>query len=74
MSRHTATCSVCSRVFPTTRLLNFHVSETHDSFFQAKVARNYPMVLILLDTAHPKYCAGLIGLLVRWLGLIITHL
>jgi hypothetical protein len=53
-SRHTATCSVCSRVFPTTRLLNFHVSETHDSFFQAKVARNYPMVLVLLDTAPSK--------------------
>jgi hypothetical protein len=44
VSRHTATCSVCARMFPTTRLLNLHVSETHDSFFQAKVARNYPMV------------------------------
>jgi len=44
LSRHSATCSVCTRVFPTIRLLNLHVSETHDSFFQAKVARNYPMV------------------------------
>lgn len=43
-ARHTASCSVCSRVYPTSRLLSIHVSETHDSFFQAKVARGYDMV------------------------------
>ena len=43
-ARHTACCSVCSRVYPTSRLLSIHVSEVHDSFFQAKVARGYPMV------------------------------
>lgn len=43
-ARHTASCSVCSRVYPTSRLLSIHVSEVHDSFFQAKVARGYPMV------------------------------
>lgn len=45
-SRHTASCSVCPRVYPTSRLLSLHVSETHDSFFQAKVARGYDMVYI----------------------------
>ncbi|KAH9536294.1 hypothetical protein CY35_17G100000 [Sphagnum magellanicum] len=53
VSRHTATCSVCAQMFPTTRLLNLHVSETHDSFFQAKVARNYPMYECLVEG-----CAG----------------
>lgn len=46
-ARHTASCSVCSRVYPTSRLLSIHVSEAHDSFFQAKVARGYPMVFTL---------------------------
>lgn len=44
-ARHTASCSVCSRVYPTSRLLSIHVSEAHDSFFQAKVARGYDMVV-----------------------------
>lgn len=43
-ARHTASCSVCSRVYPTSRLLSIHVSEAHSSFFQAKVARGDPMV------------------------------
>lgn len=43
-ARHTASCSVCSRVYPTSRLLSIHVSEVHDSFFKAKVARGYDMV------------------------------
>lgn len=43
-ARHTASCSVCSRVYPTSRLLSIHISEAHDSFFQAKVARGYDMV------------------------------
>ncbi|KAD7479628.1 hypothetical protein E3N88_02764 [Mikania micrantha] len=42
-ARHTASCSVCSRVYPTSRLLGIHVSEAHDSFFQAKVAGGYAM-------------------------------
>ncbi|KAL3687643.1 hypothetical protein R1sor_013952 [Riccia sorocarpa] len=53
--RHTATCSVCSRVFPTTRLLNLHVSERHDSFFKAKVARNYPMYECLVETCALRF-------------------
>lgn len=44
-ARHTAACSVCSRVYPTSRLLSIHVSESHDSFFQAKVARGFAMVI-----------------------------
>lgn len=44
-ARHTASCSVCSRVYPTARLLSMHVSEAHDSFFQTKVARGFPMVI-----------------------------
>jgi len=45
VTRHTASCSVCSRVYPTSRLLSIHVSEAHDSYFQAKVARGFPMVI-----------------------------
>ncbi|KAL6011639.1 hypothetical protein ACLOJK_002087 [Asimina triloba] len=47
-TRHTASCSVCWRVYPTSRLLSIHVSEAHDSFFLAKVARGFPM------KAHPS--------------------
>lgn len=47
VTRHTASCSVCSRVYPTSRLLSIHVSETHDSYFQAKVARGFPMVMVI---------------------------
>lgn len=55
LSRHSATCSVCTRVFPTTRLLNLHVSETHDSFFQAKVARNYLMYECLVEGCPARF-------------------
>ncbi|KAK1410031.1 hypothetical protein QVD17_36563 [Tagetes erecta] len=48
-ARHTASCSVCSRVYPTSRLLGIHVSEAHDSFFQAKVARGYAMYECLVE-------------------------
>nr|XP_043634162.1 zinc finger protein 511 [Erigeron canadensis] len=48
-ARHTASCSVCSRVYPTCRLLGIHVAEAHDSFFQAKVARGYPMYECLVE-------------------------
>lgn len=52
-SRHSASCSVCSRVYPTSRLLSIHVSEVHDSFFQAKVARGFAMYECLVE------CCGL---------------
>ncbi|XP_078434097.1 nucleic acid binding / zinc ion binding protein [Wolffia australiana] len=53
-ARHTACCSVCSRVFPTSRLLSIHVSESHDSFFQAKVARGFPMFECLVEGCGMK--------------------
>ncbi|WOL01726.1 hypothetical protein Cni_G10443 [Canna indica] len=53
-ARHTASCSVCSRVFPTSRLLSIHVSEAHDSFFQAKVARGFPMYECLVEGCEVK--------------------
>lgn len=49
MTRHTASCSVCSRVYPTSRLLSIHVSEAHDSYFEAKVARGFPMYECLVE-------------------------
>ncbi|KAL3526283.1 hypothetical protein ACH5RR_010939 [Cinchona calisaya] len=48
-ARHSASCSVCSRVYPTSRLLSIHVSEAHDSFFQAKVARGFAMYECLVE-------------------------
>lgn len=58
-ARHTASCSVCSRVYPTSRLLSIHVSEAHDSFFQAKVARGFAMVILnLLKHVLPTLCTG----------------
>ncbi|XP_034933508.1 uncharacterized protein [Populus alba] len=53
--RHTASCSVCSRVYPTSLLLNIHVSEAHDSFFQAKVARGYAMYECLVEGCGLKF-------------------
>lgn len=50
-ARHTASCSVCFRVYPTSRLLSIHVSEAHDSFFQAKVARGFAMVFSVIMVA-----------------------
>ncbi|KAG0457512.1 hypothetical protein HPP92_022669 [Vanilla planifolia] len=43
-ARHMSACATCSRVYPTSRLLSIHVSEAHDSFFQAKVARGFSML------------------------------
>ncbi|KAJ4830217.1 hypothetical protein Tsubulata_035752 [Turnera subulata] len=54
-ARHTASCSVCSRVYPTSRLLSIHVSEAHDSFFQAKVARGYAMYECLVEGCGLKF-------------------
>lgn len=51
-ARHTASCSVCSRVYPTSRLLSIHVSEVHDSFFQAKVARGFAMVILFISAFY----------------------
>ncbi|TVU25367.1 hypothetical protein EJB05_27861, partial [Eragrostis curvula] len=54
ITRHTASCSVCSRVYPTSRLLSIHVSEAHDSYFQAKVARGFPMYECLVEGCGVK--------------------
>lgn len=54
VTRHTASCSVCSRVYPTSRLLSIHVSEAHDSYFQAKVARGFPMYECLVEGCGMK--------------------
>ncbi|KAJ9135502.1 hypothetical protein P3X46_032680 [Hevea brasiliensis] len=54
-TRHTASCSVCSRVYPTARLLSIHVSEAHDSFFEAKVARGYAMYECLVEGCALKF-------------------
>jgi hypothetical protein len=54
-ARHTASCSVCSRVYPTSRLLSIHISEAHDSFFQAKVSRGYDMYECLVEGCGLKF-------------------
>ncbi|GLT57188.1 hypothetical protein SLA2020_301760 [Shorea laevis] len=54
-ARHTASCSVCSRVYPTSHLLSIHVSEVHDSFFQAKVARGYDVYECLVEGCGLKF-------------------
>ncbi|EPS71663.1 hypothetical protein M569_03097 [Genlisea aurea] len=53
-ARHTACCSVCAQVYPTTRLLSIHLSEAHDSFFQAKVARGLAMFECLVEGCGAK--------------------
>ncbi|CAN1137504.1 Zinc finger protein 511, partial [Linum perenne] len=55
ISQHTAACSVCHRAYPTSRLLSMHISEAHDSFFQAKVARGYPMYECLVEGCGLKF-------------------
>lgn len=54
-ARHSASCSVCSRVYPTSRLLSIHLSEAHDSFFQAKVARGFAMYECLVEGCFLKF-------------------
>lgn len=54
-NRHTASCSVCSRVYPTSRLLIIHISEAHDSFFQAKVARGFLMYECLVEGCEVRF-------------------
>ncbi|MED6204880.1 hypothetical protein PIB30_012927 [Stylosanthes scabra] len=54
-ARHSASCSVCSRVYPTSRLLSIHVSEVHDSFFQAKLARGYDVYECLVEGCGLKF-------------------
>ncbi|KAI4375202.1 hypothetical protein MLD38_013102 [Melastoma candidum] len=54
-ARHMASCSVCSRVYPTSKLLSIHISEAHDSFFQAKVARGYSMYECLVEGCGIKF-------------------
>ncbi|KAG9446046.1 hypothetical protein H6P81_012174 [Aristolochia fimbriata] len=53
-ARHMASCSVCSRVYPTSHLLSIHISEAHDSFFQAKVARGFAMYECLVEGCGTK--------------------
>ncbi|XP_050380062.1 uncharacterized protein LOC126797483, partial [Argentina anserina] len=53
-ARQTASCSVCSRVYPASRLLGIHVSEAHSSFFQAKVAHGDPMYECLVEGCDLK--------------------
>lgn len=53
-TRHMSACAICSRVYPTSRLLSMHVSEVHDSFFQAKVARGFPMYECLVEGCGAK--------------------
>ncbi|KAK1295449.1 hypothetical protein QJS10_CPA16g00922 [Acorus calamus] len=53
-SRHTASCSVCARVYPTSHLLSIHISEVHDSFFKAKVAHGFPMYECLVEGCGMK--------------------
>ncbi|GMH06853.1 hypothetical protein Nepgr_008693 [Nepenthes gracilis] len=54
-ARHSAVCSVCSRTYPTLRLLSMHVSEVHDSFFQAKVAKGFAMYECLVESCGLKF-------------------
>ncbi|XP_073044443.1 uncharacterized protein [Primulina eburnea] len=68
-ARHQASCSVCSKVFPTSRLLSIHVSESHDSFFQAKVARGFAMYECLVEGC----CAKLMNYKSRQQHLIDKH-
>eukprot|EP00903_Cladosiphon_okamuranus_P008012 g7729.t1 len=45
---HRNRCSTCGRSFPTHRLLDLHLSETHDSFFKAMAERR-PMYACLVE-------------------------
>ncbi|GBG78263.1 hypothetical protein CBR_g26294 [Chara braunii] len=54
-SVHSAMCCTCRKVFPTTRLLNLHVAESHDAFFQAKVARGYKMYECLVEDCADRF-------------------
>ncbi|KAL4425996.1 hypothetical protein ABPG75_010012 [Micractinium tetrahymenae] len=49
-------CAQCHASLPTARLLELHVSELHDSFFAAQVARRMPVYLCLVEGCPRKFC------------------
>lgn len=49
-------CSQCHATLPTSRLLELHVSEAHDSFFAAQAARRLPVFLCLVEGCARKFC------------------
>lgn len=55
MENHSLSCSICSKRYPNSRLLNLHIAETHDSFFKAKVARGIPMYECLVENCDSKF-------------------
>lgn len=57
-ARHMAACSVCSRSYPTARLLGLHVAESHDSFFQAKVAARHAMYECLVEGCGHRFVSA----------------
>ena len=46
---HINKCSVCCRVFPSSRLLSIHLDEAHSSFFSVMSARGESMFLCLVE-------------------------
>jgi len=46
---HFFACSICNRSFPSSYLLDLHISEMHDTFFAARVERGDLMFRCLVD-------------------------
>ena len=61
ISTHWNRCRVCNANFPSDRLLNIHVRESHDSYFAALAARQHMVQNECTITArnqseHPTTC------------------
>ncbi|XP_063228764.1 zinc finger protein 511 [Bacillus rossius redtenbacheri] len=53
-SVHRYTCAKCKKHLPTPHLLDLHVAETHDSFFQAQAERQ-PMYCCYVESCQEKF-------------------
>lgn len=55
LNAHKFSCAECGRSFPSNFLLDIHISENHDSFFQARRARGDLVLVCLVESCPTKF-------------------
>lgn len=54
-TNHIFQCHVCHKIMPCNRLLDFHLEESHDSYFTAAVERNLMKYKCLVKSCHHQF-------------------
>eukprot|EP00794_Sanderia_malayensis_P000038 gene38-630_t len=57
LSAHKFVCSICKRMFPSNFLLDLHITENHDSLFQARLDRGEPAFICLVESCSIRFCS-----------------